>query len=137
MLWCSPKHPLARRKSLRWDDLRDVPLVAAGRDHEYGVVRMRMDAPESERVQPIQIVDNISTALGLAAEDMAATLAPAYVGVLATKLGLVMRRVVDPEVIRQISLYRPTVRALPPAAEAFAEFLQPWLADWLSEAGPH
>lgn len=133
VLWCSPKHPLARRKSLHWDDLRDVPLVAAGRDHEYGVVRMRMDAPESERVRPIQIVDHISTALGLAAEDVAVTLAPAYVGVLATKLGLVMRRVVDPEVIRQVSLYRPTLRAIPPAAEAFADFLGEWLPRWQAE----
>jgi DNA-binding transcriptional LysR family regulator len=133
VLWCSPNHPLARRKSLRWDELRDVPLVAAGRDHEHRVVRMRMDAPEDERVGPIQIVDNISTALGLAAEDLAATLAPAYVGVLAAKLGLVMRRVVEPEVIRQISLYKPTMRSIPPAAEAFAEFVGEWLSQWQAE----
>ena len=78
----------------------------------------------------MDIVDNISTALGLAAEGLAVTLAPAYVGVLAEKLGLVMRRVTQPEAIRQVCVYRPTARSMPPAAEAFAEFLVDWLRNW-------
>lgn len=130
VLWCSPQHPLARRKTLRWDELRDVPLVSAGRDHENSVGRMHLNVPESERVRPAEVVDHISTALGLAAEGLAITLAPAYVGALASKLGLVMRRVVEPEVIRQVSIYQPTQRAIPPAAEAFSEFLAEWLVKW-------
>jgi DNA-binding transcriptional LysR family regulator len=130
VLWCSPQHALARRKTLRWDELRDVPLVSAGRDHENSVGRMHLNVPESERVRPAEVVDHISTALGLAAEGLSVTLAPAYVGALASKLGLVMRRVVEPEVIRQVSIYRPTQRAVPPAAEAFAEFLAEWLVKW-------
>jgi DNA-binding transcriptional LysR family regulator len=130
VLWCSPQHALARRKRLRWEDLRDHPLVAAGRDHERSVARMHLNAPENERVQPVDVVDHISTALGLAAEGLAVTLAPAYVGVLASRMGLVARRVVDPEAIRQVSIYRPTLRALPPAAEAFADFLGTWLRNW-------
>ena len=130
VLWCAPTHPLAARKVLRWDELRDVPLVAAGRDHERSVAQMHVNAPEGERLRPVDIVDNISTALGLAAEGLAVTLAPAYVGVLAEKLGLVMRRVTQPEAIRQVCVYRPTVRSMPPAAEAFAEFLVDWLRTW-------
>ena len=127
VLWCAPTHPLAARKVLRWDELRDIPLVAAGRDHERSVAQMHVNAPEGERLNPVDIVDNISTALGLAAEGLAVTLAPAYVGVLAHKLGLVMRRVTQPEAIRQVCVYRPTGRSMPPAAEAFAEFLVEWL----------
>ncbi len=123
VLWCSPDHPLSKRRSLRWQDLRDVTLVAAGRDHERSVAQMHANAPEGTRIHPVDIVDNISTALGIAAQGLAATLAPAYVGVVAKPLGLVMRRVKDPEVIRQVCVYRSTVRAVPPAAEAFAEFL--------------
>lgn len=130
VLWCAPTHSLAARKVLRWDELRDIPLVAAGRDHERGVAQMHVNTPEGERLRPVDIVDNISTALGLAAEGLAVTLAPAYVGVLAEKLGLVMRRVTQPEAIRQVCVYRPTVRSMPPAAEAFAEFLVDWLRDW-------
>ena len=130
MLWCAPTHPLARRRQLRWDELHNVPLVAAGRDHERSVAQMHVNAPEGERVRPVDVVDNITTALGLAAQGLAVTLAPAYVRTMAAGMGLVMRRVTRPETIRQVCIYRPAARALPPAAEAFAEFLTDWLRAW-------
>ncbi len=127
VLWCAQDHPLAKRRSLRWQDLRDVTLVAAGRDHERSVAQMHANAPEGSRIHPVDIVDNISTALGIAAQGLAATLAPAYVGVVARPQGLVMRRVKDPEVIRQVCVYQSKLRAAPPAAEAFGEFLLNWM----------
>ena len=130
VLWCAPTHPLARRRQLRWDELHNVPLVAAGRDHERSVAQMHVNAPEGERVRPVDVVDNITTALGLAAQGLAVTLAPAYVRTMAAGMGLVMRRVTRPETIRQVCIYRPAARALPPAAEAFAEFLTDWLRAW-------
>ncbi|MCW5660266.1 MAG: LysR family transcriptional regulator [Burkholderiaceae bacterium] len=134
VLWCSKTHPLARRsKRIRWSDLRDVPLVAAGRDHERSVAQMRANAPEGVRVTPVDVVDNISTALGIAAQGLAATLAPAYVGVLADLFGLQMRRVTDPETVRKVCLYRPALRALSPAAEGVAQFLATWLPNWHAE----
>lgn len=131
VLWCSADHPLARRRrEIRWADLRDVPLVAAGRDHERGVTQMRLNAPEGLRVTPVDVVDNISTAMGIAAQGLAATLAPAYVGVMADLFGLKMRRVVDPETVRKVCLYRPAARAASPAAVGFAEFLAGWMVRW-------
>ena len=130
VLWCAEDHPLARSRTLRWDELRDVPLVAAGRDHEQSVARMHVNAPEGERVHPVDVVENVSTALGLAAAGNAVTLTPAYIGVLASKFGLVARRVVEPEVIRKVCVFRPTQRSIPPAAEAFAEYLVQWLREW-------
>lgn len=130
VLWCAPKHPLARRRTVHWNDLRDHPLVAAGRDHERSVAQMRSGLPDDERISPVDVVDNVSTALGIAAAGLAVTLSPAYVGTLATPLGLVMRRVVDPEVMREVCLYQPTQRAIVPAAQSFGEFLSTWLTDW-------
>lgn len=130
VLWCAPGHPLARKRVLRWADLHDVKLVAAGRDHEQSVAQMHVDAPEGSRIRPVEVVDNISTALGLAAQGLAATLAPAYVGILAQPLGLLARRVTHPETIRQVCIYRSAARSAPPAAQAFAEFLAEWLQDW-------
>jgi DNA-binding transcriptional LysR family regulator len=135
VLWCAPDHPLARPRQVRWSDLRAHALVAAGRDHERSVARMQSSAPEHERITPVDVVDNVSTALGLAAQGLAATLAPAYVGVLAGPMGLVMRRVVEPEAVRQVCLYRSAARALSPAAEGFAEFLAAWLPRWGRTAG--
>ena len=130
VLWCPADHPLAAKATLTWRDLREQPLVAAGRDHERSVAQMRAEQPEGERIVPVEVVDNVTTALGLAAQGLALTLSPAYVGALAEPLGLVMRRVRGPEVMRQVCLYRPVHRTIPPAAEGFAEFLGPWLREW-------
>lgn len=130
VLWCARSHPLAGRRTLRWDDLRSVALVAAGRDHERSVERMHVNAPEGMRIDPVVVVDAITTALGIAAEGLAATLAPAYVGVIARPMGLLMQRVHKPEVMRQVCLYSATGRALAPAAESFAEFVGTWLRHW-------
>lgn len=130
VLWCAPQHPLARKRILRWSDLHDVALVAAGRDHEHSVAQMHASAPEGSRIRPVEVVDNITTALGLAAQGLGATLAPAYVGVIAQPMGLVSRRVTDPETIRQVCVYHSSARAAPPAALAFAEFLGSWLRTW-------
>jgi DNA-binding transcriptional LysR family regulator len=131
VLWSAKDHALARRRGgIRWSDLREVPLVAAGRDHERSVAQMRLSAPEGLRVTPVDVVDNITTALGIAAQGTAATLAPAYVAVLAKLFGLQMRRVVAPETVRTVCLYRPSGRALSPAAEGLAEFLTEWMPKW-------
>ncbi len=130
VLWCSRSHPLAKKRRLRWSDLRGTPLVAAGRDHEHNVTQMRLSTPEGERVTPIDVVDNISTALGIAAQGVSATLCPAYVGALAQAYGLISRRVTHPEVLRKVCLYSSTVRDPSPGVSGFADFLAPWLLEW-------
>jgi len=86
VLWCSPTHPVASKKVIRWDELRDISLVAAGRDHERSVAQMLVNAPSDSRVTPVHVVNNVTTALGIAAQGLAATLAPAYVSVVAAAL---------------------------------------------------
>ena len=131
VLWCAPSHPLGKRKrAIRWAELAGVAIVSAGRDHEHNVAQMHQDLPPGARVTPVDVVDNISTALGIAAQGMAVTLAPAYVGVLAKPLGLVMQRVVQPESVRKVCLYAPATRTLSPAAEGFADFLSVWIKNW-------
>jgi DNA-binding transcriptional LysR family regulator len=133
VLWCSPSHPMAAHKTIEWKKLREISLVAAGRDHERSVAQMLVNAPPDTRITPVHVVNNVTTALGIASQGLAATLAPAYVKVLADHFGLVMRRVVDPETIRHISIYRPTARAISPATEGFAEYLLKWLKNWQPE----
>ncbi len=128
VLWCAPTHPLAHKRSVSWNQLHAYPLVAAGRDHERSVAQMHTGLPSGQRVTPVEIVDNISTAMGLAAADVAATLAPDYVGALAKPLGLVRRRILSPEVMRYVCLYSPARRATSPAAEGFSDHLIQTLA---------
>lgn len=131
VLWCAPSHPLARRRTaVRWVELAGVAIVSAGRDHEHNVAQMHRDMPAGARVTPVDVVDNISTALGIAAQGLAVTLAPAYVAVLARPLGLVMKRVIEPESVRKVCLYAPGARTVSPAAAGFAEFLADWTRRW-------
>ncbi|RQR24615.1 hypothetical protein DIE22_36135 [Burkholderia sp. Bp9142] len=127
VLWCAPNHPLADVSRVNWQDLRGHALVAAGRDHEHNVSRMHAALPESEKIAPIDVVENISTALGIASVGLAATLSPAYVEPLAKSFGLVMRHIIEPEIVRQVWLYRPARRLSSPAAEGFAEHLAAWI----------
>ena len=86
--------------------------------------------PEDARIAPVDTVDHVSTALGIAAQGRVATLAPAYVQPLAAYFGLVMRHVVEPEAIRTVCLYRSVNRSLSPAAQGFADFVAPWMTQW-------
>ena len=133
VLWCAATHPLATQRKVRWEDLRDHALVAAGRDHEISVSLMHRSAPEGSRIMPVHVVDNISTAMGIASQGLAATLAPAYVGVMAQSFGLVMKRVVEPEVIRKVCLYRSKIRQPTTATEGFAMHLSEWLPRWAGQ----
>lgn len=130
VMWCAPSHPLNKLPRVSWQNLRNVPIVATGRDHEWGVVQMFADLPADARIIPVDVVNNVTTAFGLAAQGRVVTLAPAYVAPLAKTFGLVMRRIVDPETIREVCIYRPVERALSPSAEGFSEFMLQWLKRW-------
>lgn len=132
VLWCSPESQFAKRRFVRWGDLIGVELCTAGRDHEQSVAQMTLDQPADKRVTPTQIVDNMSTALGLAAANLAVTASPAYVRPLAEKFGLQMKRIIDPEVMRHLTIFKPERRAMSPATEALAGFL----SERLRDAGP-
>lgn len=129
VLWCSPDHPLAAGKGLTWAQLRPFPLVVAGRDYERTLALTHAESLSSERITPVDIVDNISTALGLAAVGDVATLAPAYVGILARKLGLVMRPISKPSDTRQVCIYHTSSRTVSPAADGFRQYLISQLKD--------
>lgn len=128
VVWCAPEHALAQCEEVSWENLKRFPLVAAGRDHEQNVAKMGRALPSSERISPVDVVDNISTALGLASSGLVVTLSPAYVELLAKPFGLVMRRIVAPDVIRQVCLYQSSKFFNSPAAEGFAEHLIGWIA---------
>ncbi|WP_448169043.1 LysR family transcriptional regulator [Burkholderia ambifaria] len=130
VLWCAQDHPLARRRRVRWQDLRDTPIVSSGREHETSVAQMLVDQPSHSRISPVEVVDNVTTAFGLAAQGLAVLLAPAYVKPLAHTFGLTMRRVIEPETIREVCIYRPANRSLSPPAEGFAQFLGAYLRTW-------
>lgn len=123
VLWCASSHPLAGRRRITWAMLADEAVIAAGRDYETRVAEALQGAPAVQRFVPSYVVDNITTSLGIAATGLGVTLSPMYVAVVADRLGLVMKHVEAPRIVREFCLYLPRQRALPPAALSFSEFL--------------
>lgn len=134
VLWCAPEHPLAVKRSVTWSALKDHALVATSRDHERSIAQMRSRTREEDAGTQIEVVDSVLTALGLAAANLAATVSPAYVSALATSFGLVMRRILEPEIVRHASLYLPAQRVPSPAASGFAEFLIAWVPQFMHKS---
>jgi DNA-binding transcriptional LysR family regulator len=124
VLWCSPQHSLARKRLLRWSDLKGSDFYAAGRDHEHSVMPRLLGKGVAAEITPVQVVESILTALGIAAANLGITFSPDYVKVLAKPMGLVMRRVVEPEIIRHMSIYTSVRRSSSVAAQEFQEFIR-------------
>lgn len=140
VLWCSPRHPLARKRLLRWHDLQGVDFFAAGRDHEHSVMPRLVGKGVAAEITPVQVVESVLTALGIAAANLGVTFSPDYVKVLAKPMGLVMRRVIEPEIIRHMSIYTSVRRSPSAAAQDFQQFIRMSYTDAtsrLSRAAPN
>lgn len=107
VLWCRSDHMLAQRAQVEWRELHDYDVAAAGRDHEQMVWPKLVQAGLSSIPDHVQIVDNMSTSLGMAAQGLCVTFSPDYVAPLARVLGLVKRPLIAPAVSRQLCLFEP------------------------------
>lgn len=114
--WLAPSHPLVDHATLRWADLAATDVYAAGRDHEHSVLPLLADGPDAPRLTTLHVVDNLSTALGLAAAGVGVTFSPDYVLPMARAMGLLLRPLTGPAITRQVCLYesaRVSARSAP------------------------
>jgi len=129
VLWMAPDHPLARLSVVPWAELAGFDLVAAGRDHEHSVRPRLPPGSAAAAIAPSQIVENLSTALGLAAAGVAVSFSPDYIGTLAAGLGVVARPLVEPTVSRVLCLYRRQTEHRDRGLERFCDHLEQMLGD--------
>lgn len=127
VVWFASDHPFIERKEISWSELRNHPLVVAGRDYERTISLTYSEYNEDDQIKPVHTVENISTAFGMAAEGLGLLIAPAYVGLLGHRFNLVARPIVQPAVMRKVCLYHSCARALTPAAQDFRKHLTGWL----------
>ncbi|WP_064621077.1 LysR family transcriptional regulator [Pseudomonas sp. GR 6-02] len=129
MMLCAPSNALAISPRITWGALNDHSVITTGRDYETYFTDALQYLTADQQFEPDYVVDNISTALGLATSDLAVmlSLCPGFLAKQARSMGLVMRRIEEPEIIREMSIYVPCDRTLTPAAQAFLEFIQPYL----------
>lgn len=124
-LVCRGDHPLAARKRLRWADLAGVPVITVRPG--YGIRPLIDGAAATAGVQldVVNEVSFLSTALWMTEAGLAASVMPsAYAAASAARRGLVVTRLAQPVVSRDIHLVTRRGRSLSPAAEGFVDLLR-------------
>lgn len=123
-LVCREDHPLARRRSVRWSDLRDHPVITVRPG--YGI-RPLVDGAAAHAGVALEVANEVtflSTALWMVQSGMGAAVMPsAYVRAPAGQ-GLVLVRLTHPTVSRDIFIVTKRGRSLSPAGQVFVAALR-------------
>ena len=119
---CRPEHPLAKRRSLRWDELGEFPYALVSHDSR---IRFLIDQalegiPPLPR--PVCEVRHVSTLIGIVETGLAVAVVPQLTlpNAPAPVVGIPLK---DPVVTRTVGMLRRRGRSLSPAAEALAGIL--------------
>jgi DNA-binding transcriptional LysR family regulator len=118
---CRHDHPFARRRSLRWRDLADQPLVISQNNSNRIMVDQALSKSQISLNWTFEVL-HLSTSFGLVASGTAMAILPS----LATHLAdppLAGVRLEDPVVSRTMGIVQLRKRQLSPAAAKLRELL--------------
>ncbi|MBG9390411.1 LysR family transcriptional regulator [Caenimonas aquaedulcis] len=121
VLACRSDHELARRRSVRWDELGawdQVRVAQASRNRVF--IDHALAAAPSQR-RPVCEVRHVSTLIGLVEAGLGVAIVPQLT--VPRKPAGVVGIPLKPSVTRSIGLIQRTGRTLSPAAAAFAKLL--------------
>lgn len=124
-LVCREDAPLARRVTLRWQDLKSVPVITVRPG--YGI-RQMIDGAANQAGVALEVVNEVtflSTALWMTRSGLGASIMPsAYALAPQHHSGLKVKTLRGPIVKRDISLVTKRGRSLSPAAQALANLIE-------------
>lgn len=123
VLACPPTHPLARRRSVRWSELADLPLarVSHASRNRLLIDQALVDLPPLPR--PMCEVRHVSTLIDVVESGLGLAVVP-QLTVPADRARVVGVKLEDPVITRTLGLVRRTGRSLSPAAAAFEAMLR-------------
>lgn len=117
-------HPLASRTELTWHDLRSEYIIGPSADNP---LREQLDSTLACQGIALKRSFEVSlplTMVGLVHGGLGIGIMTTSVTFLVKSMGLVMRRVVNPSITREVSLVVHPDRSLSPAALAFRSMLE-------------
>jgi DNA-binding transcriptional LysR family regulator len=119
---CPAGHPLAKRRSVRWEELADHPYALVRQANRNRVLIDQALAEVPHLPRPVCEVRHVSTLIGLVENGLAIAVVPqlALPGKASAVVGVPLEK---PPVTRTIGMIRPKGRTLSPAAAAFARML--------------
>lgn len=124
-LICASNHRLARRKSVRWEELADEPIIFVGRGAE---LRIRSELPDDIVLHTRHEVGNTSTALAMAASGDGVVICAGYVRPLSRMHDMRCIPLTGPDMVHQFKLYRNRTRSITPAVREHQAFLLAYFA---------
>ena len=122
VLACPAAHPLARRRSLAWQELASYPLARVSHASRNRLLIDQALAELPPLPRPIIEVRHVSTLIGLVESGLALAVVPRLTLPLAPA-SVVGVKLVQPAISRTIAIVRRSGRSLSPAAAAFARLL--------------
>lgn len=117
MLVCREDHRFANRKSVRWSELKDETLITLAASNplrnivEHNLIRV------VPNYRPKYEVRFSTTAISMIAAGMGVSILPENSGQLASAVGVTTVDLIDPVVMRDVSLLQRRHHSLSPAAE--------------------
>lgn len=124
---CARSHPLARKRRVKWRDLRGERFITMIRNFRAQVMTGPHGWPAELEIAPAEVA-LITTALGMASAGLGVTACPAYAAPLVRGFDLAMRPLEEPVVTAELYVFTRKGRTLPPGAERFLAFLRRHLA---------
>jgi DNA-binding transcriptional LysR family regulator len=121
MAWCSARSQIAKSGSLRWSEIKTLPLISLTRSSTIRTLVDSAVGPEAKRAYE---VSHMTTAVMLAEAGLGIAVLPAYVWGFARAFSVVPRYLVEPQIRRDVSFIYASHRALSPAAEGFFHVLR-------------
>ncbi len=124
MLFCMKEHELAQQPTIKWSDLRDMPLIALTR--QSGIRLLADVAMESigMPLKPAFEVSLITTALAFVEARIGVSVLPTYALAAAKSDGIIARPLVEPTMTRDIALIHASGRSASPAVVSLLGILR-------------
>lgn len=119
-LVCAASHPLANRKIVAWDDLRDERWVVYSGDFTRHMEKLLHAHDVSLSIQTSTEVSYLTTALALVGAGAGVAAVPDYARGFADNFGIRFIALMAPSLSREFFLYQRRGIALSPTAEAFS-----------------
>jgi DNA-binding transcriptional LysR family regulator len=125
VLACRRDHPLARRKTVRWRDLRDHRVIAVGRlSGNQAFIDPGILSAMPLRAWQYEVQHSTSTGLGMAEVGIGVVVVPASALWVNRYPELISRKLVRPDISRTVNVIRRRGVTLTPAAEEFLSIVK-------------
>lgn len=121
---CPAKHPLAERRGVSWDELRDERWVIYSSEFNRQLERILQSHDASLSMQTAVEVGYLTTALAMVGVGSGLAAVPDYARMFADNFKVRFVPLRGPEIRRQFYIYQRRGMALSPAAEAFVAMMQ-------------